>query len=132
MPVAWRPLGIVSASVFAVLFGLSGRYGYHRDELYYLAAGRHPAWGYDDQPPVVVMLARLADEVAGGSLFALRLPSALGVAAIALLTGLIAAELGGGTKAQVLSALTMAVAPVLGVAGHLLSTTVLDILWWTL
>jgi 4-amino-4-deoxy-L-arabinose transferase-like glycosyltransferase len=125
-------LGIVSASVFAVLFGLSGRYGYHRDELYYLAAGRHPAWGYDDQPPVVVMLARLADEVAGGSLFALRLPSALGVAAIALLTGLIAAELGGRVRAQVLSALAMAVAPVLGVAGHLLSTTVLDILWWTL
>jgi Dolichyl-phosphate-mannose-protein mannosyltransferase len=131
-PIAWRPLGIVSGASFAVLFGLSGRYGYHRDELYYLAAGKHLAWGYDDQPPIVVALARLADEVAGGALMVLRLPATLALAATVLLTGLIARELGGAAKAQTLAAVAMACAPVTAVAGHLLSTTVLDVFWWTL
>ena len=76
-PIAWRPLAFVSGAVFVVLFGLSGRYGYHRDELYYLAAGKHLAWGYDDQPPAVVLLARLADELSGGALMVLRLPATL-------------------------------------------------------
>ncbi|HEX6686623.1 MAG TPA: glycosyltransferase family 39 protein [Candidatus Limnocylindrales bacterium] len=131
-PIAWRPLALVSGAVFAVLFGLSGGYGYHRDELYYLAAGQHLAWGYDDQPPVVVLLARLADEVSGGALMVLRLPATLAVAATALLTGLIARELGGGAKAQTVAAVAMGCAPILLLSGHLLSTTVLDIFFWTL
>lgn len=61
------PFGIRLRHVFVVLFGLFGRYGYHHDELYHLAAGKHLAWGYDDQPPVVALLARLADELSGGA-----------------------------------------------------------------
>jgi Ferritin-like len=29
----------------------NAQYGYHRDELYYLASGNHPAFGYVDYPP---------------------------------------------------------------------------------
>ena len=46
------------------------------------------------------------------------------------MTGLIAVEMGAARRAQVLAAVTMAVAPVLVISGHLLSTTVFDILVW--
>jgi len=45
-------------------------------------------------------------------------------------TGLVAVEMGAARRAQVLAAVTMAVAPVLVISGHLLSTTVFDILVW--
>lgn len=114
------------------MLGLAGRYGYHRDELYYLVAGRHPAWGYDDQPPLAPMLARSMDVLFPGSVTGLRLPSAVAVAVVVLLAGLLARELGGARRAQLLAAGTAACAPVIVVSGHLLSTTILDILGWTL
>jgi hypothetical protein len=58
-PFATGPVLAVGAALVAVLMVYGGRYGYHRDELYLLAAGRHLAWGYPDQPPFVPFLARL-------------------------------------------------------------------------
>ena len=49
---------LVGAAVTAVLLLLAGRYGYHRDELYFLLCGRHLDWGYVDQGPLVPALAR--------------------------------------------------------------------------
>ena len=34
----------------------NNRYGYFRDELYYLACGQHLAWGYVDHPPGVAVI----------------------------------------------------------------------------
>src|SRR5262252_1830112 len=125
---------VVSAAVAlaALLVAFSGRYGYHRDELYFLAAGRHLAWGYPDQPPFVAVLARLMSDIAPGSLVALRLPSALASAALVMLTGLIARELGGERIAQCLAAASIAVTPVVIGAGHLLSTTTFGLPVWAL
>ncbi len=116
----------------ALLIAFSGRYGYHRDELYFLACGRHLAWGYPDQPPLVPVVARLMSDLAPASLVVLRLPAAAASAALVLLTGLIAHELGAGRAAQALAAVCVAVAPMVIGTGHLLSTTTFDLPAWAL
>lgn len=115
----------------ALLLATSGRYGYHRDELYFLRAGREPAFGYADQPPLTPLLAHALDTLAGGSLVALRTPSALMAGLVVLVTGLIAREFGAPRAAQVVAAASMSVAAVLFVVGHLLSTATVDLLVWT-
>ncbi|OZM79721.1 glycosyltransferase family 39 protein [Pseudonocardia sp. MH-G8] len=129
--VARGGLGALAAGVAVLLLATAGRYGYHRDELYFLRAGREPAFGYVDQPPFTPLLARAMDVLAPGSLIGLRVPSALAAAAVVLLTGLIARELGGGRGAQLLAAGSMAVSAVLLAVGHLLSTATFDLLAWT-
>jgi hypothetical protein len=130
-PVAWAPLGAVGIAVALLLLAFAGRYGYSRDELYFLRAGRELAFGYVDQPPLTPLLARAMDELFPGSLVGLRLPSALAAGLLVLVTGLIARELGGGRTAQLLAAASMAVSSVLLIASHLLTTTTVDLLAWT-
>ena len=70
---------IILFSVVALLVHLltNGRYGYFRDELYYIACGRHLAFGYVDQPPLSIVLLQLSQSLLGNSLFAIRLLPAL-------------------------------------------------------
>jgi len=84
-------------SAVALLIHLltNGRYGYFRDELYYIACARHLDFGYVDQPPLSILLLRLSQLLMGDSLFAIRLLPALAGAAIVALTGMIAREMGG-------------------------------------
>jgi hypothetical protein len=124
-------LAALAGAVAALLLAVAGRYGYHRDELYFLRAGSEPAFGYVDQPPLTPLLARAMDALLPGSLVVLRLPSALAAGLVVLLTGLIARELGGGRRAQLLAAASMGVSAVLLAVGHLLSTTTYDLLAWT-
>ncbi len=123
---------VIAGATTVLLVGLAARYGYHRDELYYLAAGRHLAWGYPDQPPWTPLVARWTSDLAPGSLTPLRLPSALAAAGTIALTGLLARELGAGRSAQVLAALSMALSGLLLGADHLLRTTAFNLLVWTL
>jgi len=127
---ARAPVLAFAGLVAAVLLALAGRYGPHRDELYFAAAGRHLAWGYPDQPPLTPLLARIADSIAPGSLIALRTPSALAAAAVVVLAALAARELGGARPAQILAAAVTATSGVILITGHLLSTTTNDILIW--
>jgi hypothetical protein len=60
---ARAPVAGVAAQAAALLVAVSARYGYHRDELYFLARGRHLAWGYPDQPPLVPLIARLMSDL---------------------------------------------------------------------
>jgi 4-amino-4-deoxy-L-arabinose transferase-like glycosyltransferase len=129
---ALLPVSVVAGLLTALLIAFSGRYGYHRDELYFIESGRHLAWGYPDQPPLVPLIARLMTDLAPASLVLLRLPSAIAGGSLVLLTGLLTREFRGRRTAQVLAAALIAVAPVVIGASHLLSTTTFDLPAWAL
>jgi hypothetical protein len=95
--VSAEPTLIILFSAIALVVHLltNGRYGYFRDELYYLACGRNLAFGYVDHPPLSILLLRLSQILFGNSLFAIRFFPALAGAATVTLTGLIARELSG-------------------------------------
>ncbi len=130
--VAWRGLAVVAASFAVLLAGLANRYGYHRDELSFIAAGGHPAFGYVDQPPLVPLLAHALNDIFDGSLFWLRLPSALAGAITVIVCGLMAREFDDGPAAQLFAATCFAVSSIAMAVGHLLSPTSFDVLVWTL
>ena len=131
-PVAWRPLTLLAAGYAVVLLVASVGYGYHRDELYFIFLGSHPAAGYIDQPPLAPLLAGLMDRLGGGSLPVLRAPAALAGGLIVLVTGLITREVGGRRAAQLLAAASMACSAILFAGSHLATTTIYDLLAWTI
>ncbi|WP_444951775.1 ArnT family glycosyltransferase [Micromonospora ureilytica] len=128
-PRAYGPWWVAAATSLTLLL-LAGRYGYHRDELYFLLAGRHLDWGYVDQGPLVPALARLLDTIAPGNLVVLRTPSALLAGGAVLLVGAIARELGAGRGGQLFAAVLAALSGIVLASGHLLSTTTVDLLVW--
>ena len=121
---------VVAAAAFAVEMAVSARYGYHRDELYFLEAGRHPAFGYVDQPPLTPLAARLAALLFANSLVGLRVLPALGLSALVLLTAGMSRILGAGRAGQVLAAVCVAGCGEFVGSMHLLSTTTLDFVAW--
>jgi hypothetical protein len=129
--VSWVPVAL-AAVAFLVHMLVAGNYGYFRDELYYIAAGRHLAWGYVDFPPFIAAQAALMDRLTAENLVALHLLPALAGALLVLLTGLLAREFGGGRFAQGLAALGSLAAVVYLAMGSIFSMDSWDELWWTL
>jgi dolichyl-phosphate-mannose-protein mannosyltransferase len=121
---------ISAATVVVVLLALADRYGFHRDELYFLIDGRHPAFGYDDQPPVTPLLARAQQAVFGDSPLAVRVWPALVAGTVVVLAAVMCRDLGGARRAQAMTAVAVAASPGVLLAGHLLSTEVTDLLVW--
>lgn len=126
------PTGVWASSALATatLLLLSGRYGFHRDEFYFVVAGRQLDWGYVDQPPFAPLVARVSESLFGTSPTALRILPALAVGLVAVLAALIARRFGGGKTAQVFASVTAGLTGVLLGEGHLLSTAVFDYAFW--
>ncbi len=101
---AGRLCVLLALAKVALLVPILGRYGWDRDELYFLAAGRHLAFGYVDFPPLTALAARLVDGTIGPSLISLRLLCSLMAVVAAVAAGAIARELGAGQRLQVLAA----------------------------
>ena len=55
MGIAW----MVAALAVTLQLVTNGRYGYFRDELYFLACADHLAWGYVDFAPLVAWITHL-------------------------------------------------------------------------
>lgn len=109
----------------------NARYGFFRDELYFIICGLHPRWGYVDQPPLVPLLAAVT-QVFGHSLWLLRIVPALLAAGATYTTCLLVVEFGGGVFAQGLATLVSLFTLVLLSFGMKASTDEVNLLTWTL
>src|SRR5713101_6109578 len=109
----------------------NNRYGYFRDEFDYMASGDHLAWGYVDQPPLVPFLIKLSRILLGDSLRSIRIVPALATSAAAILSAMIARELGGRRFAMALSALAFIAVPMYLNDGSVMTTNCLEPLLWT-
>jgi 4-amino-4-deoxy-L-arabinose transferase-like glycosyltransferase len=127
---AWPEIGAVAVAVVVMLLALASRYGYYRDELYFRMLSDHPALGYVDQPPLTPWLAGLATHLFGDTALGIRVPAALCAAAAVVLTAMIAAELGGRARAQLIAALGTAGSCYLLLVGHTLLTSSFDLVAW--
>ncbi len=130
VPLGWGPLGVATVAA-AVHLAVATRYGWHRDEFYYVICGRHPAWGYVDQPPLTPVLGALAAALPGG-LWPLRLVAIAAQVACILLTALLAAEFGGRPRAQAIAAAAVAGTPIFVGASALYGTAGTDQAFWLL
>jgi hypothetical protein len=116
---------------FLAHLATSWRYGYFRDELYFIACSKHLAWGYVDQPPLVAFAAWLASPL-GYNLVALRILPVLSAAIAVWLAARFARELGGGRFAQAAAAVSTMLLPAYLLLGNILTTTSFEPLSWTL
>ena len=124
-----RPELVLGLLTFALHLWVNGSYGYFRDELYYIVCGRHPAFGYTDQPPLIPLIA-WASDTAFHSLRGLRLVPALACAATVALTAHAARLLGGGLYARCLAGIAVLGGGALEFSGVTLSTDCLQPIAW--
>jgi len=110
----------------------NGQYGFHRDELQTLDDARHLDWGFVAYPPITPVIGRLELILFGTSLVGFRFFAAVAVSAAMVIAGLIAKELGGGRREQVLAAIATCVAPVALAQGAVFQYVSFDYLWGVL
>lgn len=126
----FRLVFLLGLAVLVLHFVSSSRYGFFRDELYYIACGNHLAFGYVDQPPLIAVVARLSSFLFGTTLSGFRFFPALAGAFLVLLTGWMTRELGGGHFAQALASLAVLLAPIYLAFGSFLSMNAFEPVLW--
>jgi hypothetical protein len=122
---AWWAAGIVAAVVAVVHLAVAARYDIFANELYFIVCGRHPAFGYVDQPPLIPLLAA-ATQFAGTNAWLLRLPAVLAAVLLVPLTVAFAQLLGGNTRSAWLAAVAAAVAALITAMSAALSTSTFE------
>lgn len=133
-PTGFRPAAEVwvTAAVIVVLeLAVSARYGFHRDEMYFVVAGRDLDWGFVDQPPLTPLLTRVSELIGGTSPTAIRVLPALAIGAVVLVAAATAQRFGAGRRGQLLAGMSAGGAGYALAVGHLMSTATYDYLLWT-
>ena len=123
---------VVVVAAFVLQFATAARYGYFRDELYYIDCARHLSWGYVDQPPLIAFFTWLELHIGGSSLYSLRFLPAVAAGLTVWLAARLARALGGGTAGQSLAALSVLIAPGFLLMFHLLTMNAFEPLLCTL
>jgi hypothetical protein len=128
--VAW--LVAIAAVIALAHVATNGRYGFHRDEWQFLSDARHLDWGFVAYPPLTPFIQRIGLSLFGLSLIGLRMASVLAQAAVIVVSGLMARDLGGGRLAQVTTALTVALSGLPMFEATEFQYTSFAYLWWVL
>ncbi len=106
--------------------------GFHRDELLYLALGRHMAAGFWSNPPLIGLVSFVSQLLPGDPLLTTRILPAIAGAVLVVVVGLITRELGGGIFAQVFACLSITLSLLMLRGFSMLQPVPFDILFWTL
>ncbi len=122
--------GIVASAVAIVHLATADRYDFFINELYFVVCGRHPAFGYADQPPLVPLLSALT-QLGGTHVWLLRLPAVLAAVALVPFTVAFAQLLGATGRGAWLAAVAAAASPMLTAITATLTTSTLEPLAWT-
>lgn len=133
-PLAWGTVGALAALTLALHLATNAftPYGVHRDELLYLAMGRHFHLWRMDFPPLIALVGLAERALGGDSLVSLRLFPALAGTLLLVMAALIAREVGGGRFAQGAAALAVLCGALFQRSAGLYQPVVFDQLWWTL
>jgi 4-amino-4-deoxy-L-arabinose transferase-like glycosyltransferase len=123
-------LTLAGLATFFLHYVTAGRYGYQRDELYFLQCAHHLAWGYVDQPPLIALIALLTERLFGDALREVRLLPAMAAAATVAIAGLLTRRAGGGLVAQLIAMLGVGLAPFFLAVGNLLTMNAFEPLIW--
>lgn len=107
-PFAARGVALIASITAIVLTVTAARYDFFGDELYFLSAGRRLDYTYADQGVIVALFAHISDWLAPGSLIALRFPAVVMTVGAVVVAALVAYELRGTRRAQLLAAGTYA------------------------
>jgi Dolichyl-phosphate-mannose-protein mannosyltransferase len=121
----------LSAATFALHLAVANRYDFFRDELYFIGCGRHPAWGYVDEPPLVPLLSA-ATQVWGEQLWLLRCLACLAAAGTVYTTVALARLLGAGSFGALLAGAAAAIAPMYLGLMMTVGTSTFEPFLWTL
>jgi hypothetical protein len=127
----WFIISVLGAIKLVLHLLVNGRYGYFRDELYYIACSRHLDWGYVDQPPLIALSVRLSRLLFGDSLLGLRLFAALAMITVIALVVLTVRELGGGRFAMWLAGLCVFFGPIWLSLGYIMTMNSYEQVIWT-
>ena len=121
----WAAWGV--AAVVAIVHLLAaGQYGFFVNELYFIVCGRHPAFGYVDQPPLVPLIAAASRSSAGRTSWLLRLPAVLAAVLLVPLVVAFAHLMGASTRGAWLAAIAAASAPMLIAMTSTLTTSTFE------
>ncbi|MFA6944663.1 MAG: glycosyltransferase family 39 protein [Pedobacter sp.] len=110
----------------------NNNYGFHRDELLYMAMGEHLAWGFKEVPPFVAGTSWLSSVIFGDSVYAIRIFPVIASALIVWFAGLLVLIMNGKRLAIITTCLAMIISPAFLASGYLLQPVVFDQLFWVL
>ncbi len=107
-------------------------WGYHRDELLYLALGRHVDWGYWSTQPFIGVVSAVLQQVSSAGPAAVHFAAVVPSVGTLIIVGLMARDFGGGPWASAIACLSVLVSPGFLRTGALFQPVVYDVFFWTL